>query len=348
MPAKTIGDLNSQLGFDIMEAQTKTPKTLEHYKQVATRLLENRSGDLRADEGVDEWIRREGQRWSKPTFRLYRAALVAHFESMEHRDLELADRIRAVSQPLLLVKPPKRGAAKKMKGGARGMLEELVTSMARRAQDLSDDRITHACAWMAATLYTGLRPIEWRDAVLIRGRGSNPTRLVVKNAKATNGRANGSHRTILLSLASKDQVLAIEVNLDLRDRWMQVEARDGEPLEDRFNRLHKAISYLIAREARVLWPRRDRVPCLYTARHQFAADAKSALPLPEVAALMGHASDMTATNHYARRVSGSKDRSIARPLESEVATVRHISEVRFARRRGLQDQSETPGQRSPE
>ncbi|MGD9889291.1 MAG: integrase family protein [Halothiobacillaceae bacterium] len=56
---------------------------------------------------------------------------------------------------------------------------------------------------------------------------------------------------------------------------------------------------------RALWPRRKKKISLYSARHQFAADAKSADLMPEmIAALMGYAVTETHQTHYGKRRFG--------------------------------------------
>ena len=61
---------------------------------------------------------------------------------------------------------------------------------------------------------------------------------------------------------------------------------------------------------------------LYTSRHQFVADAKRAgRSKMEVASLMGHSSDETATIHYGRRIQG-RGESVPLPDPEEVARVR--------------------------
>ena len=81
--------------------------------------------------------------------------------------------------------------------------------------------------------------------------------------------------------------------------------------------------------------KRASYPTLYSLRHQFAANAKSSYTQSEVAALMGHGVDVTATIHYGRRASGQGALKVA-PLPAQVATVRNhpkaSSRVRSARR----------------
>ncbi|MCA8451381.1 hypothetical protein, partial [Burkholderia vietnamiensis] len=78
---------------------------------------------------------------------------------------------------------------------------------------------------------------------------------------------------------------------------------------------------------------RKTYPTLYSARHQFAADAKSSgWTQAEVAALLGHASDDTAARHYARARSGQSAIRVA-PVGQEIQTVRAKARPYTARRR---------------
>ena len=57
-----------------------------------------------------------------------------------------------------------------------------------------------------------------------------------------------------------------------------------------------------------LWPNRERHPTLYSARHQFSANMKASGCKPEeIAALMGHAVDDTATTTYGKKVNGTRN-----------------------------------------
>lgn len=74
-----------------------------------------------------------------------------------------------------------------------------------------------------------------------------------------------------------------------------------------------------------LWPRRVQHYVLYSTRHTFAAAAKIIFARAEVAALMGHAVDDTATKHYSRPPKGSKRLpaiELPRPSVRDLARVR--------------------------
>ncbi|MCF7971359.1 MAG: hypothetical protein K9L22_09380 [Methylococcaceae bacterium] len=68
---------------------------------------------------------------------------------------------------------------------------------------------------------------------------------------------------------------------------------------------------------------------LYSARHQFVANAKQGgLSLEVIAALMGHASTETATQHYGRRVSGKPNGISVRASDEDIEQVRVLNQHR--------------------
>src|SRR5260363_111525 len=70
--------------------------------------------------------------------------------------------------------------------------EALVARLSNPKQN--SDYAKRTALWLAAAAVTGLRPCEWRTAQL----NEDATQLIVQNAKATNGRANGASRTIAI------------------------------------------------------------------------------------------------------------------------------------------------------
>lgn len=150
--------------------------------------------------------------------------------------------------------------------------------------------------WIRAGKDTGLRPIEWKDAKYYKSENV----LVVKNAKNTNGRSFGKYRTINLSHLSKEQVKDIDLHLQISNNMIKKKYWD---------KYYKACSNLLRYMSRKIWTRKSRYPTLYSCRHQFSANMKaSGCTKVEVAALMGHASDLTAQEHYGRKVNGSRGR----------------------------------------
>ncbi|HVZ17124.1 MAG TPA: hypothetical protein VG897_08405, partial [Terriglobales bacterium] len=175
---------------------------------------------------------------------------------------------------------------------------------------------TGAILWMVAGRLTGLRPCEWFSAELIqRHPETGGLALLVQNAKAGGDRGNGDTRTI--PLHSLDRVMTEAIRHHVSRCRQAAEER-------RFNTYYRKCSRALAAASRALWPSREKHYSLYSMRHQFSADAKSKLPAQEVAALLGHATDVTASRHYARAVrgSGSSFAPTPIPLAAEVQKVK--------------------------
>lgn len=83
----------------------------------------------------------------------------------------------------------------------------------------------------------------------------------------------------------------------------------------------------------------EAAPMFYTTRHMFAAAAKDAClsgvcSREELAALLGHATDATASTHYARpSKNGKAKRPLTLPIAdpSEIARVRQVMNEREAK-----------------
>gem|GEM_PF-6687363 len=71
----------------------------------------------------------------------------------------------------------------------------LLENLTRRALTSEVGRLT--VVWLIAGHATGLRPCEWRSAVLASDANGRPV-LRVENAKQTNGRAHGNTRALAL------------------------------------------------------------------------------------------------------------------------------------------------------
>lgn len=151
--------------------------------------------------------------------------------------------------------------------------------------------------WLRANDIVGLRPGEWAFADLIETRRGPALR--VRNAKTTNGRGNGTYRTLMLDQASPEDLEAIREMLESLVGFEE----NGVP----FPVLQAKLTYYMCRSTRRALGKRKRYPTLYSQRHQLSADAKADnLSHREVAALIGHGSDATASTHYGRRTSGRR------------------------------------------
>ena len=154
-----------------------------------------------------------------------------------------------------------------------------------------------------------------RSSILVRE--FEGTSLVVRNAKATNGRANGDERERDIAELG-DKTIAALVNF--------------------LGHLHKALTAaggwktllgrLASRLARVCKSLGIPRVSLYTLRHVGMATAKSWMEPVEVAAAAGHASVRTATSHYAKRRTGWVGLRLAgKPTADSIARVRGTARI---------------------
>jgi hypothetical protein len=176
---------------------------------------------------------------------------------------------------------------------------------------------------------TGLRPIEWPTAKF--GRSAVPGfdwELVVKNAKQDAVRAHGDTRSLRWASLDDASVAAIENTIR--------RAREAQQAGT-YSSWQTSLRDLMYRLTLRLFPRRKHRPTPYTGRHAAAARwkahyAPSAASLEQrieglahVAALLGHATDATATSHYARPTAderGSAGFPVPVADPAEVARIR--------------------------
>ncbi|MGX9960633.1 hypothetical protein ACW0US_17945 [Xanthomonas euvesicatoria] len=258
---------------------------------------------------------------SKRTWQLYKAAIGAQFEAaiadapdrVVSQEFEFAlQKLSAERQTGALTRG-RRTSALKAKGVSTEDFHTLTKYIERNVGQ--HKRARALLVTCHATQLVGLRPSEWLGADKVSRDGR--TYLVVKNAKATNGRGNGETRSLDLTDCTPEQV-------DWIDRMLELV--DGHRAPGEYAELQKALGQYICWAARKALSRRKRYPSLYSFRHQFAADAKLASiqagdTKAAVAALMGHGSEATAGRNYAKSKAGRSGSAI-RPLQSQVATVR--------------------------
>lgn len=261
------------------------------------------------------WLIVSKPQWSRATWRQYKAAMVFWLKrnagSAEAIDTLEAEDVRGCTART------RRTSGRKLKRFPHQMLQRIDRHLQANPSTWSED----VRDWLSAALLTGLRPVEWSQCRYSTVGGEDV--LVVDNAKNTNQRAHGDTRHILLGGLSPDERLVLQRHCARAREWSQV---------GQFETFYHGCAACLARAGRVLWPRRDAHACLYSMRHQFSANAKaSGLTREEIAALMGHAVDKTATQHYGRKTAG-QDMVRVRPDPADVARVRSTFVARFARK----------------
>jgi integrase len=309
-----------------------TPSQLVDYL-VSRRMASQTLDGLAETRSLDKLRRNALERHaiSKASWRQYRAALlfVLGEEQFATGNKPMATELEAAIVRLLeesqagCLKRTRRTSGQKRKAFPTQDFETILRYL--ESQIGVQRHANTLRIWLLASRLVGVRPSEWRTGGLIEVDGTPAFR--VRNAKTTNGRGNGTDRVLRLTGASPEDVEHID---DMLYMLVEFEKESGY----RFERHLRQLGDYMGTVTRRCLGKRASYPTLYSLRHQFAADAKNSYTQAEVAALMGHGVDVTATIHYGRRASGQGTVKVA-PLPAQVATVRnHLkasSRVRSAR-----------------
>lgn len=307
-------------GFSDYNKITKTEETKERYVKRAKQLIKRARHELKIpyDQDLDMrqfvvWLSDHRKNLNARSWRQYKSSVIYYLEI--HSDQNVAkDAIEYLKDITAIGLPNKshKTSGVKMKKITKEdwlKLEKYLNDNFHKikwAAELRD--------WLRATIITGLRPIEWKDASINKINGVYI--LTIKNAKNTNGRSNGEYRNLLLDNISEENLYTVLSHLN------NVKTHIAK---NKYESFYQACSITMRQAFRACWPRKINRITLYSARHQFSANAKASnLSKAEVAALMGHNIDETAIAHYGRKKSGNEKTEIS-PLEDEVQKVRQKS-----------------------
>ena len=291
------------------------------------------------------WIARITEPLGRATRRQYRAALNHYYREVLGTAIE----------------PPAIDASQSGEPGDRAPRRKGVRALPTRdlarlntwLAERDDPFASLARNTLNAGLCCGLRPREWCEASLETITDEPLTQdnvfsvkrtqvLRVRNAKNTHGRAHSATRTLIIEVGAEPAEWAVIFNQPVPhlidttcEGWAEAlrlytehhtataeaDARPEVIRERAINQLRKVVASWVHRATQAL-----RLPpyTLYSARHQFAANAKAAgLSKIEIAALMGHASPETAGTHYGRRRSGRRGSGglLVAPSAADVAAV---------------------------
>lgn len=285
--------------------QTRTAETIKSYLLRAESLLNRIATEMTLPEDaypppdavVDYLIRHSGS-WKWSTFRQRQANLACRYD-IEYEKTgdpvlkDAADRIRKLPHAQCLPEStPGRTSSRKRKGIPEKDFNLLIANLAN--PKLGSQYARCSALWLMATLATGLRPCEWEQARLDPERGE----LVVVNAKATNGRGNGSTRILPVD---PEDVPVVEAFLRTI-REMIANGPSGHAID--YALLQKSCGVAVNRACKALWGGNPmKRYALYSARHQYLANLKAVVSKQEVAARAGHSSERTARRHYAPKRS---------------------------------------------
>ena len=301
---------------------TRADKTKEDYISRAIQLLKRAKKELSIPdyENLDVrqfvvWLSEKKSSIARTTWRQYKSAIVYYLEN--HNDvqasIEALEYLKEITSVGALTNT-ERTSSLKLKKVSYDDWQKLDNYLSNKNKKWHEQ----LRMWLRASIITGLRPVEWRNAIMFQHNGMPA--LKIQNAKITNGRGHGPTRTLLLQELNDDDLKAIKGHLNNVRTFIGM---------DEYDYFYKGCAIALYKACRKCWPKRKKHITLYSTRHQFSANAKSSgFSTIEVAAMMGHAVDITATVHYGRKLAGNEALSVA-PLEEDVSRVRKIETSDF-------------------
>lgn len=298
---------------------TKTLSTVQRYAETTGNLWRQ----YLADCGVDgqllfgavslpahgnaffAWLQKKAFEVRRSTWRLYRSAL--YYSVSEAGFPALAEQIKSIPGNEQDRKHGQRTSARKAKTFATEKFDLLCQALVNESKSQYALPLYY---WLHCGLMFGLRPSEWQTAafelVEPESIGFTPDDtynvgiiLTVENGKYTNGRGHGKTRELYACL-SEEQYSYLYAHIENMEKY------DYEFI------YHKCRNLLYDINRR-LFNRHQKYIGLYSARHQFNANIKAQAiarkestveSLENLAAMNGHGSLQTATEHYGRARGG--------------------------------------------
>jgi len=311
------------------DLRTRTDGTNKKYINRANNLLKrfkaNTSLSIDDAEGEAEfvkWLIKITTNKSDSNWRQLRASCVYYFSQIDRnvlsKTIEAIDGSHAVNSSLL-----QATSSQKKKSVSQDEEAKIVSALLASASSSKPsyyDKPTLAV--FKAMLLIGVRPSEFEHALYydqpIEGISLQPPVVKVRNAKATNGRSFGEYRYIGLSQLVENDL-----------RWVLMAVgycanptdKDGRAIkfDDYYDHLRKRIYSIGLR----LFPRSKKRVTLYSARHQLIANLKaSGYTLPDIACIVGHGNDVTATEYYGKKRVGIKSSNLPLANPDDIVKIR--------------------------
>lgn len=284
-----------------IRTQTRTERTEDEYEHRLTQFLHsvnehlgNPIGSSVSPTEVADYFQLKSNEWLPSTLRFNRAFIMRWMDALLLQQPESETLKQAISTIRETRAKKNRKTDQKSTSSykAKSIPQDHLKAMIDHCKTLRSEWATKAINYLQGNILTGLRPCEWETALWV-----DTTTLIIRNAKATNGRANGPTRMVTISAEDPLYEATKQHFLDLQ-AWR---AAGGE-----FDKYYENARKAIQRINRSLWPTRTkRHYTLYTGRHQFAANEKAGgASKAKIAENMGHASDETAAKHYGKGRSG--------------------------------------------
>ncbi len=321
---------------DSTPQDTRIAATEDRYRRVANQQMRRfeKETAVNAKDNPDalvDWLASRRPEFMPKTWRQYKAAVAFTLEERGQR--AAASRLREMLSDGCKSKADtdRRQTSSMKKKNVTEHEESVITEhlMTRKTSLWARPCL----AFFKAGLVVGLRPSEWPSAKLFID-GSEDTFpaypvLRVENGKATNGRAHGHYRHLILDTLSKEDLLWVRMAISYAradtPQGLMMPKGKAETFEEYYEGLRKEFARTIDR----LFRGKSARISLYSCRHQFSANIKFAkYSLAEIAAVMGHGTDDTASAHYGRKRFGRSRSGLPKPIQEEVLRIRAVYEGR--------------------
>lgn len=310
---------------------TRTKKTEKAYstraKQVAVAASKKAGRRLSPTELAQSLVARRPE-LAASSFRQNRAAITFTLNEVALNQPALAPETRAAIAILKDAESVERSheGAPRTSAQKQKRLDEDLDRICHGALATTSPNAGRLADLLTVGSLTGARLAEWPTAKF--GPSSDADyawELVLVNGKQGNGRAHGETRVLRWEWLPEELVAQTRA-------WIST-AREAA-VNGSYETLINTLESLMGRVTKLLFPRRLRRPTLSSARHaatarwkmNYVVTARSAedkeLGLAIVAALLGHATDETATKHYARPREADGRFPVPTPDPAEVARVR--------------------------
>lgn len=277
-----------------------------------------------SDEDLVAWLRTVKRlEVGASSWRQYRCAVASYIEqSGLASQRELATILRNTPPASLserTIDKPRTSATKAKRFNDADCDRVIVFALASRSRYAEP-----LIRFIQASRLTGLRPCEWPSARL--ERQGDELVLIVANAKQNDLRAHSATRQLIF------HKLPMRYERSLT-KWLDIVRLAG----DSYPSLQSALGSFMHTLTRRAFPKRTDHPTMYSARHEAAArfkahyikrdasDAERFEGAAIVAALLGHASDATASSHYGRPTRADRFvHPVPEANPAEVALVRSV------------------------
>lgn len=279
--------IKSLKSIPIPDIKTRTVATEREYKKRWAYILD--SIEFHSEDMIYNWFLAARSKYLPSSYRKYKAAAI--WAGAVHE--ALVEKIKPLNSTITKKNTGKRTSAKKRKSINERDFGLLCLYLDGKKTPINRTTLLYC----HAALMTGFRPSEWASAKLIDDT------IVIMNGKNTNGRASGETRTLALSTDPESLLIQRRVLTDFIDITPKTSSKE-------FSDFMKGI-YRCLRRASFQIFGHDKAVCLYTFRHQYSANMKKRNGKATTALAMGHRSDKTAGQSYARAIQSWSDSAFA-------------------------------------